>query len=449
MPCPNGTRKKATASDLVYINHVAIVCARSGENSLPCKVARFNPANWIPFALLNTPEFCNAPAPQPANWTAEDFLSRAWVDKLIDWNLAQLWPTYCECLPDTSQPPPSLPSSTSPCLSELPFRIKYFSPNNNQTYNVFVHGYYIQDHGNVLGIHWTDVPNGPMPDRGEIEVSTLEVYDSSGNLVESGYCPGDSVPPPPEPDPPPPPLVYPPDLPPLPEPPPYECPECPPGPQGPQGPQGPEGPEGPEGPQGPQGIPGEPGAQGPRGFTGLTGNQGPEGPIGIQGPQGPQGIPGEQGPQGLQGEDGELKPDERDCLLATCKKVNILHKSLEATEGLPGYRQEYVYFSPPAQSGKIQVPGRILEAVFTLTTAPANLPIQSGASADNVHYIGWYYWYNVDGNSPRTPLHFIDHRVLPPVGTGGYSGFAYTLPEGCAGKVKLTYFNPNETPVIP
>ncbi len=150
MACPNGTRVRKGIGEFVWVNHVEVVCDRSGQDSLECRVARLNPVNFVPFAVLNTASFCSSLPASPPQWSALDFTNGDWVRKLIDWNLAQVWGAYCECVPPPPPPRPTAPpNGKGQCYTSYNVSHRTVNSVSGRDYGVGTLSY----PGKILGIY--------------------------------------------------------------------------------------------------------------------------------------------------------------------------------------------------------------------------------------------------------------------------------------------------------
>lgn len=78
---------------------------------------------------------------------------------------------------------------------------------------------------------------------------------------------------------------------------------------------------------------------------------------------------------------------------------------------------------------------------ISLTQVPKNAKTQSGNTADDVVYAGWFEWRRAGQNLPREPIHFKENVFLAPAGIDGY---AYTLYTGYEGKATEIINKPRE-----
>lgn len=67
---------------------------------------------------------------------------------------------------------------------------------------------------------------------------------------------------------------------------------------------------------------------------------------------------------------------------------------------------------------------------LSLTQVPVNAKTQSGKTASDVLYAGWFEWRRAGYNTPREPIHFKKNVFVAPKGV---DGFAYTLYNGFVG----------------
>ena len=70
---------------------------------------------------------------------------------------------------------------------------------------------------------------------------------------------------------------------------------------------------------------------------------------------------------------------------------------------------------------------------LTVTEVPKNAKTQSGNTAPDIYYAGWFEWKQASWNCPREHIHFRDNVFLAPKGV---TGFAYTLYTGYKGRAK-------------
>ena len=336
MACPDGYQKKGGLPDYFWVNYTSVLCSSYGEDSLNCNLAKYNPANYIPFGLLYLPSFCAQGPPPAINLIPDSYNPISVAQTLADIVLAQIFPDVCECIPPPPEPPP-FPGGQCPCASYL-VRARIFYYADDPPTQPVTASQEIEYWGEISGARLVDAPGfGDGIPRKNIQVQArgtppgeclsepiwmnhflsgypnaydariVSIRKTDGSADECGDLPGEQ-PPPPEPEPPPPPPPPPPELPDLPPPP----PELP-GPQGPPGEKGDTGEKGEKGDTGAQGPPGEKGdtgEKGEKGDTGEKGERGDDGEPGQPGPQGPPGVgsqgpPGEQGPPGPAGEKGE------------------------------------------------------------------------------------------------------------------------------------------------
>jgi len=91
-------------------------------------------------------------------------------------------------------------------------------------------------------------------------------------------------------------------------------------------------------------------------------------------------------------------------------------------------------FDPPVED---QAPGEYEQSYLAavqvkLTKVPVNAKTQSGNTAPDVLYAGWFEWRQAGYCVPRQPIHFMDNVFLAPKGVDGFAFTLYTGYEGTA-----------------